>query len=58
MPDKRDVHKAKSHRNSKSKAHQQPAARPQAMPAATTVSAIAEPTEAAAPTAKKNKSRR
>jgi hypothetical protein len=58
MPDKRDIHKAKSHRNSKNK-NQQQAARPQAAPAAATVTAVAEPTEAAsAPTGKKNKSRR
>ena len=60
MPDKRDIHKAKSHRSSKNNKRQpQPAARPQASSAATTVASIAEPADAMVePTGKKNKSRR
>jgi hypothetical protein len=58
MPDKRDIHKAKSHRNSKSnKRQQQPATRQQAA-AESSVTTIAEPDDVMAPMGKKNKSRR
>jgi len=67
MPDKRDMHKAKSHRNSKSTKQQQHAgparsAAPGPVAAATTatMTPMAEPDEALAPDlrGKKNKSRR
>jgi hypothetical protein len=62
MPDKRDMHKAKSHRNSKSTRQQHaPERRSEASQApAATVTSIAEPTETLAPDlrGKKNKSRR
>jgi hypothetical protein len=62
MPDKRDMHKAKSHRNSKT-ARQQPTAgrrSEQSPTAASTMTEFVEPTEALAPEmrGKKNKSRR
>ncbi len=66
MPDKRDMHKAKSHRNSKSAKQQQHAATQraasgaQAATSTTTMAAPTEPTEMLAPDlqGKKNKSRR
>jgi hypothetical protein len=61
MPDKRDMHKAKSHRNSKS-ARPQPAPERRADPSAatTTMTEFVEPTEIVTPElrGKKNKSRR
>jgi hypothetical protein len=61
MPDKRDMHKAKSHRNSKSSSHQP--AKPHGQPSAgapTTMTSIAESVGAVTPetTGKKNKSKR
>jgi hypothetical protein len=60
MPDKRDMHKAKSHRNSKSTKHQAPTAPAPAPAAPATVTTMDEPIEALAPDlrGKKNKSRR
>jgi hypothetical protein len=67
MPDKRDMHKAKSHRNSKSTKQQQHPATTRAAapgpvaPAPTaTINRMAEPEEALTPDlrGKKNKSRR
>jgi hypothetical protein len=58
MPDKRDMHKAKSHRNSKHAKQQAAKAAPAVTPVAT-VTATAEPlAEPAPPMGKKNKSRR
>jgi hypothetical protein len=62
MPDKRDMHKAKSHRNSKS-SRQQPAPERRADPSpatTTTMTEFVEPTETLTPEmrGKKNKSRR
>jgi hypothetical protein len=62
MPDKRDMHKAKSHRNSKSsRQNPAPERRADARPASTsTMTEFVEPTEELSPDlrGKKNKSRR
>jgi hypothetical protein len=67
MPDKRDMHKAKSHRNSKSAKQHQPAGPPRAASGQVATDTMSsqpamsgEPTETLAPefSGKKNKSRR
>lgn len=58
MPDKRDMRKAKSHRNAKTKQPEQShTATPRAVDGQTTVAALSDPAPSTQ-TAKQNKSRR
>jgi hypothetical protein len=60
MPDKRDMHKAKSHRNSNSKSHAQPAkpsSTPRPVEPSTVMTDLTEPAETPMQ-GKRNKSRR
>jgi hypothetical protein len=62
MPDKRDMHKAKSHRNSKSSSHQpsKPHGQPSAGSASVTTTSLADSSDSlsAETSGKKNKSKR